>query len=402
VDEHVALLCSQIGNHGFEPLVVFHATEDLLPLRRRLDALGVPYITHKGFGEGPRAQWATVRWLARLLREQRADLLHVHLVWYDGGLTSVLAAHRADIPVVVTHHVAPLRPLPAWQRWKRRPFLHSVARFVSVSQANRECHIRWMGLPPERTVCIPNGIQAGNSPVDRHVVRQGLCQEIAVSPDTPLVGCVGRLVEQKGYHYLIRAVPEVLAKVPEAHFVIVGEGHLLGALQEQAARHGIAARVHWLGFREDAARLMAAFDVMAMPSEFEGLPIVLLEAMAVETPVVAHAVGGVPEVITDGVEGFLVERGDIQGLAEQLSFALTHPEVMRKMGCCARKRLLQEFTVEAMAERYAALYREVLNTQRLHRPGRHLLSIGAAFLLDAAGRTSGVANEWEWIFFGGG
>ena len=124
--------------------------------------------------------------------------------------------------------------------------------------------------------------------------------------------------------------PKLLQRVPDAHFIMIGEGPLLKDLQAQASELAVDHRFHWMGFRRDGQHLLAGFDVLAMPSELEGLPLVLLEAMAAGVPVVAHAVDGIPEALNDGVEGWLVRPHDVAALADRLARVLEDEEHARK------------------------------------------------------------------------
>jgi glycosyltransferase involved in cell wall biosynthesis len=195
----------------------------------------------------------------------------------------------------------------------------------------------------------------------RNEARAFLRAELGLLEAIPVIGMVGRLAEQKGHKYLLEAAPAILEKVPDVHFAFIGEGEERSALEGLAAKRGVAERVHWMGFRSDTQRLLAGFDVLAMPSEFEGLPLVLLEAMAHGVPIVAHAVDGIPEAVTDGQEGYLIARGDIRALAERLVQLLLDPAEAERMGERARARIDPEFTVRTMAERTAEIYSRAMD-----------------------------------------
>ena len=359
VEEHVALLSSALPAFGFSPTVICAESKELDPLCRRLDSLKVPHIAQDLRGGGAVAQMKAARDLAQILTNLRADVLHIQLISYYGGRVPLLAARWANIPVILTHHIAPLHSLTTMQKWTRRPFLQAVQWYVSVSEANRLLHIKRMGLPEERILSIHNGIQIPTS-ATKETNRDCLRQLLTLPENALVIGCVGRRVEQKAHHWLLEAAPTILRAVPNAHFVIIGEGPLRASLEQQAQRAGMADHFHWLGFRNDVTQLLPGMTVLAMPSEYEGLPIVLLEAMASEVPVVANAVDGIPEALTNGVEGFLVERGDIARLADRLIRILQDQALALRLGQSARARVIRDFTVERMAQRYAALYNRVI------------------------------------------
>ncbi|BDI28138.1 hypothetical protein CCAX7_001890 [Capsulimonas corticalis] len=139
---------------------------------------------------------------------------------------------------------------------------------------------------------------------------------------------------------------------------------MLEDLRKQAADLGVGGRVFWLGFRADAKELLPGLDVLAMPSLYEGLPMVLLEAMAAGTPVVAHAVSGIPEVITHGTNGFLTKVGDVEDFAGRIASLLSDPAAAYRIGAEARARVMESYSVETMARRTAALYDQVIDQKR--------------------------------------
>jgi glycosyltransferase involved in cell wall biosynthesis len=154
----------------------------------------------------------------------------------------------------------------------------------------------------------------------------------------PIVGFVGRLQPEKGVDVLLQAATTVLAVVPQASFVIIGDGPLLPTLEEQAGQLGLSSRVRFLGFRADVPRLLTQLSAVVIPSRNEGTPLVLLEAMSAGVPVVASAVGGIQDVLRQGKEGLLVAPDDPAALADALCSLLLDPERMRSMGEAGRQR----------------------------------------------------------------
>ena len=176
-------------------------------------------------------------------------------------------------------------------------------------------------------------------------------------PDSAaVIGSVGRLTEQKGYHVLLNAIPAVLRQQPHARFVIVGMGEAAAALQSQAQQLGVADAVHFTGARSDVEQLLAALDIFVSSSLWEGLPTVLLEAMAAGVPVVATRVSGNVELVQPGQTGLLVPPSDPDALAEGLCWALGQREAMQSMAANARKQVRQHFSIEAIARQHEALY----------------------------------------------
>jgi glycosyltransferase involved in cell wall biosynthesis len=187
---------------------------------------------------------------------------------------------------------------------------------------------------------------------------------------SPIVGTIGALVAQKDHHTLIEAAARVVRDVPDVRFVVLGEGELRGALEEQIRHRHLERHVFLAGFRADVLQLMKDFDVFALSSIQEGLCTSLVDAMAARKAAVATAVGGVPEVVEDGVTGLLVPARDHEALAERIVRLLTDPELRRRMGDAGLERARQLFTVERMVEGTAAVY------ERVTRAGRAARTLG--------------------------
>lgn len=182
---------------------------------------------------------------------------------------------------------------------------------------------------------------------------------LALPPDAVLVAVLARLEPQKGVAILIDAVARVAARLPRLRVVIMGEGSLRGDLEAQARRQGVADRVLFTGSVPRAASLLPAFHAVCLPSLDESFGLVLIEAMAAGCAVIASRVGGVPEVVRDGVDGVLVPPGDPQRLADALHHVLAVPGRLQAMRLAARQHYEQAFTAHRMAHDTLAVYRSV-------------------------------------------
>jgi len=176
--------------------------------------------------------------------------------------------------------------------------------------------------------------------------------------DWPIVLTVARLDKQKGHSYLLEAA----ALVPEAMFVLVGEGPERSALEAQASILGLSNRVVFLGYRDDVSDLLASCDVFVLPSLFEGLPLSVLEAMAAGKPVVATDIGGTNEAVKHGETGLLVPSADPESLARAIRTVLFDPVLSQRLGSAGRARVHQEFSAETMVQRIAEIYDELLDS----------------------------------------
>lgn len=321
----------------------------------RAEALGVPVervIIRRHFDPG---LW---RRLAVRLRDARPDLVHTHLIHAD--LYGIPAARWAGVRGVVSsrHNDDRFRrwlPVRVLSRWLWR----QADAGIAISEAIRRFAIAYEGVSPQKIHTIHYGLDPASvhAPPD---ARTRLRQELGLPADAPLVGSVCRLIEQKGLDNALDGFAQVVAEFPAAHYAIAGDGPLRGALEAQAARLGVADRVHFLGWRADAPAIFAALDVLLAPSRWEGFGLVFLEAMALGVPVISTRVSAIPEVIADGETGWLVPPDDPAAIAGALRAALVDPDERCRRGEAGRARLESQFTVDAMVERTLAVYRGVV------------------------------------------
>jgi glycosyltransferase involved in cell wall biosynthesis len=305
--------------------------------------------------------------LARLLRDLSADLLVGHT--FKPNVLGRLAARRVGIPVVTvsrgwTWESLKVRVYETIDRVNLRLVDHVVA--VSNGQAER---VRKCGVPSPRLSVIRNAARlapfADPDPAFRDRLR-------GLFPADPLVSHVvlaaGRLSPEKGFDVLVEAAAAVLRQHPTAGFVLFGEGSELAKLETRVADLGLTSRFRMPGHTADLDRFLPWADVAVLPSFTEGLPNVALEASAAGVPVVATAVGGTPEVVSDGETGFLVPSGQPDAIAERVSRLLADEGLRWKLGTAGRERMRREFSFEAQAERYAELF-DRLASRVLRRAG---------------------------------
>ncbi|HEX5270012.1 MAG TPA: glycosyltransferase, partial [Gemmataceae bacterium] len=299
---------------------------------------------------------AATRNLATALRRARADVLLCN--GYKASLLGRVAARREGVPAVAVSR--------GWtaESWKVRIYeaadrvnLRWMDRVVCVSEG-QAAKVRRAGVPAERVVVIRNAIRAGRFDDPDPAYRERL---LGLFPDPPrrIVGAAGRLSPEKGFGVLVEAARRVLREDPAAGVVLFGDGALRGALARQVEAAGLSGRFVLAGFRADLDRYVPWLDVMALPSYTEGLPNVVLEACAAGVPVVATAVGGTPEVIEDGENGYLTPPGDAKALAGCVLAVLDAEDGGRGMGECGRRRVREEFTFEAQAAQYRRLFAEI-------------------------------------------
>lgn len=340
----------ELDRGRFDPLVC--SLSEKGPIGHELEGHGIPVIA-LGRMRHRRFDPLIIRDLARLLRDRRIDIVHTHL--YHGGLYGRLAAWRAGVParLATFHNVYPVR------RWRRHLVNRLLARLtdrvLAVSAAVRDDLIHHDGLNPGEVAVLENAIEVDAFQGDRGEGRRAL----GLPLDAFVIGTIGKLETQKGHRFLLEAFGAIRDQVPGARLVIVGAGKLDSSLRDLAGVFGLADAVQFPGLRSDIPRVLASLDVFALPSLWEGLPIVLLEAMAAGLPVVATRVGGIPDVLVDGETGFLVEPERPELLAGAILRCLTEPSRARRMADAAGEVVRSRFSIPAYTRRLEKIYEEV-------------------------------------------
>lgn len=300
--------------------------------------------------------WKKLPELVQLFRDVPGDLLHINLPSsYDAGVSSVAwAAKRAGYRAVVTTEHLPM----VERKYKKFPikffFSHWVDRAIAIAEANRPLLVHRHGVDPDRVVALPNGIDApAILPPGEIAALRGQWNVRGRA----VVGCVGRLTERKGQHHLIAACAR-LDRATRPLLVLVGEGEEEEALRTLAETLGV--ETVFTGSRADAASLPQAFDLFALASSVETMPLTVLEAMAGSCPVLATRIYGLPEMVDDGITGCLVQPGDVSALAQTMKEMIALPDRLRDMGLEGKRRYEERFTSARMAARTLEVYRSAL------------------------------------------
>jgi len=289
--------------------------------------------------------------LIALMRRVRPHIVHTHTA--KAGALGRLAAHLTGVPVVLhTYHGHVFHGYfsPAMTRlflFIERRLAKWTDRILTVSDAVRADLLRLQVGRADKLLVVPLGLDLGRFLHSESLGGQ-LRAELGLAGDVPLIGIVARLVSIKAHEVFLDAAAELVKLAPEAHFVVVGDGERRAELAELTDRLGLSRQVHFLGWRQDLDRIYADLDLVALTSRNEGSPVSLIEAMAAARAVVATRVGGVPDLVEDGVTGVLVPPGDPGALTSAMHALLEDRERRRMLGTAGRQRVAVTYTAERL------------------------------------------------------
>ena len=352
----VLLTVMGLRAQGERTLLVAHPDGEL----RRRAAEGLDFVPLAPSHElDLKAGWR----LSRLFTRTRPDIVHAH----DPHAVAMAAlgismSSVQPVPVLVASRRVDFRlKKNSFSRWKYR----QVDAFICASQAIADL-LAADGIAASRIFTVHEGID-----VERiaHTSAASVHAELWLPAHAPIVGNIGALVEHKGQRHLVDAAALVVRQVPDARFVIFGEGPLRAGLEQQVRHLHLEKHVFLPGFRADVINFLKSFDVFVMCSEMEGLGTSILDAMAAGKPVVGTRTGGIPEVVDDAVTGVLVPPGDAPALAGAIVRLLENPSLRERMGQAGWARVRERFTVERMVDRTRGVYRELLAKRTQLAPG---------------------------------
>ena len=348
-------IATGLDRERFAPWLCVSRGQPGAAVRETLRAAGVPLLALDRQRTTDVWPW---RRLAALLRQERIDVLHTHK--FGSNVWGAIIGRATRTPVVVAHE-------HTWsfegQRLRRALDRHLVARaadaIVAVSRQDRDKMIALEGIPPERIRVIPTAV-AVDAPSHGADVRA----ELGIPPDAPVVVNVAGLRAQKAHDVLIEATALLAERLPDARVIVAGDGPERSRLEALVSARGLDRRFLLLGKRDDVPDILRAADVVALSSDYEGMPLAALEAMAAGRPLVATAVGALPDVVEDGVTGVLVAPRDPAALADALARVAGDRSLARTMGDAARRRAHENYDLRASVRRYEELYVELLSARR--------------------------------------
>lgn len=327
-------------------------------LRDYLESQGVEWFS---CGAGNRTEYplAMIK-LARYLQRNRIDIFHTHL--FEPSVIGLQAAMLARVPHrVMTRHYSDYhtRIDKRWHVRLDQMCTRLSHRVIAVSQHTADHMIEVEGAPPEKIRTILNGIDFARVRVSGEGAAERVRREVGAE-DAYLLLIAARLHPEKGYEHLFDALPEIGRRAGRRVLLLVaGRGTYEEEYRARVRELGCDEMVRFLGFRQDAPDLMAAADLFVLPSVAEAFGLVLAEALYLGTPVVATRVGGIPEIVDDGVDGVLVPPGDSRALADAVIALLNDPERRRAMAGAGREKVIGRFQFAEMVRAYERVYEEL-------------------------------------------
>jgi len=353
-------LCKTINRDLFEPQVL--CLRALGDYTGDIQRLGIPVrlLPQKKHG----SDYCAFVKVAKILKKERIDVIHTHNTqpFMDGTIGGILAGVKT---MVHTDHA---RDFPDKRRYMFAEWFlsHFVSKVVAVSEHTGRNLMRYENISPKKIMVIPNGIDGSAYSIS--LDKQNKRKELSIIKNGPIIGIGVRLCEQKGITYLLNSMPQILKSFPDCALVIAGSGPLELELKKECKELGIQSDVFFIGMRLDIPELLKLFDVYVLPSLWEGLPMVLLEAMAAECPIAATDVGGVSSVIKSGETGLLVKPKDPPAITAAIIQLLTDTSLRKKIILNALNLFRSRFEARRMTEEYEKLYlgQHVKNREPLH------------------------------------
>jgi glycosyltransferase involved in cell wall biosynthesis len=354
-------ILKHLSRTDFDAYVCALQSKDGNPMADEIRALGIPVdcldIKHL-------RDWNGLPRLLQYLKENDVDLVHTQLEF--ANILGNITARFLHLPSVCTIHVMPALDVKTKSKLHQRlewfALKYFCDRVISVSEEARQYHLQISGASQSQVSTIYNGIDlSGFLSRDRQLERAKVRAELGIPSDANLLTTVAVLRLQKGIQYMIRALPSVLASNPNSYYLVVGDGSHRNLLMEEANKSNLENRVIFTGMRKDVPRLLSASDIFVLPTLTEALPTVLAEAMAAKLPIVASRVGGIPEMITTGQNGCLVEPEDVESLAHACIDLLANPEKRAAMSAEGWKTVDQKFNIEKQVDQLEAVYFDQLH-----------------------------------------
>jgi len=313
-----------------------------------------------------RFSFSTLRRLIKIIKENKINIIHsqgARADFYSRMATRLLKSKVGVVSTIAMpvegYDVGLLRKriYCFFDRFSER----CVDRFIVISDELKKFLIDKHKIPPENIFKIYNGIELNEyHPDNSDKSSMKIRKEFGINKDEFLIAGIGRLVWQKGFEYLIDAVPRITKQIAKIKFLIVGEGPLKESLIEKSKKLEVEDKIVFTGFRSDIKEILTSIDILVMPSLREGFPMVTLEAMAMVKPIVATDINGIREQIDHDENGLLILPENPEAIADAIIFLFNNKEKSEQLGFAARKRAEEKFSIEEMIRKTKAVYEELL------------------------------------------
>lgn len=291
----------------------------------------------------------------------------VHSYMDKPNCTAGCAAILADVPAHLAsfHNYSPATGQFPWEALTyplyRYLMHHGRPHFEACSRAAVQDYARWLDIAPETIAYMPNGLDPAVYLTPPPQARKAVREAHGIPPDAPVILTLSRFVPYKSPESLVDIYTRVHALRPDCHFLIAGRGMAEDeGMGELIREHGLDTNIHLLGVQSDVASLLASADIFLLPSRIEGFPISIMEAMALGLPVVASTAGGIPDLVRHGVDGFLHDAADLEGMAQSVVTLADDAPLRGRLGPAGRQRVLVEFSMKKMGDRALMRYEELL------------------------------------------
>ncbi|MBP7243914.1 MAG: glycosyltransferase family 4 protein [Bacteroidia bacterium] len=320
-------------------------------LSTRLKEDGVTVINFKSRGL---LDLSLAKKIAKICNEQKFDVVHTHDSHAHSAAVLSAAVFSNMVPIVVSRRVDFAVSSNLFSKWK---YNHaSIKKIICVSEMILNITAPSMNDKKKLTV-VHSGINTTN--YNFSLEGNLLKDELNLSQETILIGNLSALADHKDFPTFLKVAKEVIHANPFVHFIIAGTGDEKSLIDKFIDENNLSSRIHLLGFRKDVTKVMKSLDVFLITSKTEGLGTIVLEAFAAEIPVVATRAGGIPELVSDGVTGLLVEVGDVSGLTRAVQKVLADHELRMKIISNAKSKV-QEFSFQATAQKTLNIYQEII------------------------------------------
>ena len=306
--------------------------------------------------------------LSNLIKRENVDIVHSQGARAD--FFARLASKLAKVPITISTVQMPVggfdvNPIKKFIYVTLNRFSERfVDKFIVTSDTLEKTMIEKHRIEPQRVVKIYNGVEVDKYCIENEEVVQRKSRyrkESGIEEDVPVIGVIGRLVWQKGFEYFIEAIPNILKTFNKARFLVVGEGPLENKLNVKSKMLNIEDKIIFTGFRSDIKDILASINILVMPSLLEGLPMILLEAMAMAKSIVATDIDGIKEVLNNGETGLVVPPKNPTALSEAVVGMLNYQDKAYQMGLAARMTVEQRFGADIMVKKVEDVYEELLN-----------------------------------------